>query len=151
MAPNSPLKPDMGMRPNIVFPLLVKVTAVPFLIVSVEGWKAPATKLTPTLETVGGVVVAVMGIVVMMVVAGDVMVVVMMLVVAGDMMVVVTTLVVVVAHAVANNTMHRAATVKIDQVPCFMFVPPNSYRLVVHFVPETLNMHNIPALIMTNM
>jgi hypothetical protein len=142
----------------------VKVTAVPFLIVSVEGWKAPATKLTPTLETVGGVVVAVMGIVVMMVVAGDVMVVVMMLVVAGDvmvvvmmlvvagdMMVVVTTLVVVVAHAVANNTMHRAATVKIDQVPCFMFVPPNSYRLVVHFVPETLNMHNIPALIMTNM
>ena len=139
------------MRPNIVFPLLVKVTAVPFLIVSVEGWKAPATKLTPTLETVGGVVVAVMGIVVMMVVAGDVMVVVMMLVVAGDMMVVVTTLVVVVAHAVANNTMHRAATVKIDQVPCFMFVPPNSYRLVVHFVPETLNMHNIPALIMTNM
>jgi hypothetical protein len=49
-------------------------------------------------------------------------------------MVVVLVLVIVVvlvaAHAVANNTTHIAATVKIDQVPFFMFVPPNSYRIL---------------------
>jgi hypothetical protein len=51
-------------------------------------------------------------------------------------LVLVIVVVLVAAHAVANNTMHRAATVKIDQVPFFMFVSPFENLVVCHHLAQ---------------
>ena len=66
--------------------------------------------------------------------------------------------VVVPAHAVANRITTKIATVKIDQVPFFMFVSPLAklyqsikarFFLIVYL--QTLNMHNIYSLVITDM